>query len=735
MKHFFTLFAWALAVALVGCNSDDTAEPNLRFTTPPQASDVSVTTATVAFPSLIDNAMLSSLPHGIAYGELDAQESDYTVIDNPDVDGGTLRCRLTDLRSGAEYRAYAFVRWGMTQIRSEAVTFRTDRIGSTPVLEITSLQPMNLPAAADDCTITYLVHNPIEGEWAEASSNSAWVNSIDNTEPGEIAFHVDSNPEASERNATLTLTYTGASPVTVRIRQAGQQPGPDQPEVVQTLTADAAWPDKYPSEETTVSLGGHRYRIKNAADFGSGIQFKRTSGYLANADDMGVVRRVEVVYRASGNTDMTLALGDTPVPAQTELQAVKTGETYVFDCTGYSYRYFMLRSGDGASYIESIEITCGGQGGATPDPDPVVEPQFGSPSVSALTKNSATITCSYTYAGDKRVTGAYFLYNASDAAEQRAALQSIEPGTKTFSLTGLAPATRYSYRLCVEIDGRTYTSGTASFMTLDESGKPVEGVRYTGWAELPMEDAMKLNNDYFYAYHLCPDYPRSGTKARNFTTCYSKSYKCPVWVAAPLHDCYTGSVNRSKNYRTDPDIRCTQAGHWNGYTRGHMLGSNERRVTTAVNRDVFYYSNIGPQIQTYFNTGGGQWNTAEDWVDKQWRGLADTCYQVVGTYWENTSKVVEGTTIPTHYYLVLLKAKKSAGRKWVVNCTRDELQTIGILVRHKAYGKSEVVKASDFESKGVFKSVAEIERLTGHTFFANVPNAPKDTYKPSDWNF
>ena len=129
-------------------------------------------------------------------------------------------------------------------------------------------------------------------------------------------------------------------------------------------------------------------------------------------------------------------------------------------------------------------------------------------------------------------------------------------------------------------------------------------------------------------------------------------------------------------YRNDPDINCTQAGHWSGYTRGHMLGSNERRVTKNVNRDVFYYSNIGPQLQTYFNTSGGQWNTAEDWVDKQWRGLADTCYQVVGTYWENTPKVVDGTTIPTHYYIVLLKAKKSAGNKWVVNCSQGELQSI-----------------------------------------------------------
>ena len=30
-------------------------------------------------------------------------------------------------------------------------------------------------------------------------------------------------------------------------------------------------------------------------------------------------------------------------------------------------------------------------------------------------------------------------------------------------------------------------------------------------------------------------------------------------------------------------------------------------------------------------------------------------------------------------------------------------------------------------------SVSEIEEMTGFHIFANVPNAPKDTYNPSDW--
>ena len=30
-------------------------------------------------------------------------------------------------------------------------------------------------------------------------------------------------------------------------------------------------------------------------------------------------------------------------------------------------------------------------------------------------------------------------------------------------------------------------------------------------------------------------------------------------------------------------------------------------------------------------------------------------------------------------------------------------------------------------------SVSELERMTGFTFFPNVPHAPKDTYDPADW--
>lgn len=749
MKKIFWVLCCALSVAFVACSDDKTGNNDDQWFGQPEVAAVTGTTADVVCASGLAEGVLASSNVGFTYAALDDEGALGAFADAPGTaDGSILRGRLSGLAPKTTYRVYAFLDLGASRIMSPAATFTTRELNpDETVLEITSLTTLPAVAEAKVYTITYSVINPVDDDtYAQASCPEAWVHDFDYSVRGEVTFDVDANPGA-ERSAVITLTYPQAAPqrVTVVQRAAGTKPEPEPEAIEIELGAqDAGWPTAY--SNTTVQLGDYYYALNDVAVFGSNdfIQFKRSSGSIANAEDNGPIRTIEITY-TKGTGSLALYLGDqdTPQadafgmlssirPANVEIEPSFSGEKVVFDCTDYDYPFFTLSNEGSACYVTQLKIVCGGSGDK---PQPLPEPTFGSPTYTSLTKNSATILCDYAYTGAGTPTQAYFLYAAASGTEQRVELASAQPGQKSASLTGLAPVTRYTFRLCVVIDGKTYTSDTGAFTTFDESGKPVVATRYPGWAELVPEDVSKLNTEYFYAYHLCPDYPSSGRKARNFTTCYSKSKRCPVWVAAPLHDCYTGGVKRTNAYRNDPDIDCTQAGHWDGYTRGHMLGSNERRVTTATNRDVFYYSNIGPQVQTYFNTGGGQWNTAEDWVDKQWRNLKDTCYQVVGTYWENTSTVKDGTTIPTHYYIVLLKAKKSAGKKWVVDCSANELQTIGIMVRHKAYGKSEVVKATDFQSKGVFKSVAEIERLTGHTFFPNVPNAPKESYNPSDWNF
>lgn len=383
------------------------------------------------------------------------------------------------------------------------------------------------------------------------------------------------------------------------------------------------------------------------------------------------------------------------------------------------YAYVDMGSG-GRMQSQAVVVKTG--------PAPVLpdDPTFGKPDYSAVTASSATVSCSFGYTGGKEISEAYFLYGTTSDDGQRAAV-TTEPGAKSARLSGLSASTAYNFRLFVVIDGKTFGSAVGTFTTPAEGGGGGQ-TKYSGWAELPSETDGA--GDYYYAYHMRDD----AAKVRNFSVCYSAKYRCPVWVAAPMHKSYVGNAKRKDNYINDPKISCTQNTEYSfsstNLTRGHMLGSSDRTVSQATNNQVFYKSNIGPQLQSGFNTGGGVWNNCEDWVDTQWKGQADTTYQVIGCYWENESKKVNGTTVPTHYYKVLLRTKNHVN-KWVAECSRAELQCVAVCFPHNSSNGG--TKPGQYVAKGFAMSVADLEKKTGLTYFANVPNAPKDTYNASDW--
>lgn len=263
-----------------------------------------------------------------------------------------------------------------------------------------------------------------------------------------------------------------------------------------------------------------------------------------------------------------------------------------------------------------------------------------------------------------------------------------------------------------------------------------------GWFELPAVNYEvvgsdlrgKDNNTLYYAHHFCAggEIGPGGKTARNFTVCYNSEYRCPMWVAAPRHKMYKGS-GRHDNYKNDPKISCVQNGKWTGYTRGHMIGSSDRNHSVATNHQVFYHSNIAPQIQDGFNTGGGAWNNLEDHID----GLecSDTLYAVVGCYFGRFTdkynstiepRTASGGQIPTMFYYVLLRTKKGNSGKSVTQCSASELQCVAFVLSHKG-NKGHRPQAKDM------MSVSDLEKLTDFSYFPNVPNAPKDTYNASDW--
>ena len=285
----------------------------------------------------------------------------------------------------------------------------------------------------------------------------------------------------------------------------------------------------------------------------------------------------------------------------------------------------------------------------------------------------------------------------------------------------------------------------------DPDPDPNPGSGKYAWYELPVMKLKELSGylteatdpDLYYAYHLCDGNEKGpgGKKARNYTVCFSSEHHCPVWVAAPRHSMYEGSSGRS-GYSKDPDIpasiqyNSTKTG--GGCNKGHMLGSAERTSSSATNRQVFYYSNIAPQLTNSFNTGGGGWNTLEDWVDK--KVCSDTLYVVIGAYFDefrdnrgysaNPTKISFGgrsdVSKPTMFYYILLRTKMGNTGKALSECTEDELMCAAFVRSHSTPTGVKVDKRD-------LMSVSDLEEITGFTYFTNVPNAPKDSFNASDW--
>jgi len=78
-------------------------------------------------------------------------------------------------------------------------------------------------------------------------------------------------------------------------------------------------------------------------------------------------------------------------------------------------------------------------------------------------------------------------------------------------------------------------------------------------------------------------------------------------------------------------------------------------------------------------------------------------------------------------YMALLRTKGGRTGKSVKNCSASELQCVAFVMRHT------MEKGHEPEARDLI-SIAELERITGFTYFPNVPNAPKSTFKASDWD-
>ena len=416
-----------------------------------------------------------------------------------------------------------------------------------------------------------------------------------------------------------------------------------------------------------------------------------------------------------------------------------------FNASSMQFRCYTSAQKDVTFFKLDGEAPGGGGGGTTPATPTVT-------TGGASNVSQAEVTLSATYTGTPTYGGVELGLSADDLTQDWQA-EYLDIGAFNVTVNGLGAGHTYYYRAYIAVlEGTSYQfyyGEVKSFTTL--AGEIVIGGDQPVWYEAPVMN-ITHSGDYmyntsdptqYYAIHMCPGGEKdpNGMAARNYIVCYSAEHHCPVWVAAPRHSMYVGNSGRTNAYRQDSDIplniQYTSQSTGGGCNKGHMLGSAERTSSKATNRDVFYYTNIAPQLSSNFNTGGGRWNVLEDYVDTQ--VCADTLYEVLGCYFDRYTDAYGETqtpstisfggrndvSMPTMFYYVLLRTKKGNSGKALKDCSADEIKCVAFVRSH--------VNVRQAVSARELMSVADLERITGVTYFPNVPNAPKSSFSASDW--
>lgn len=183
------------------------------------------------------------------------------------------------------------------------------------------------------------------------------------------------------------------------------------------------------------------------------------------------------------------------------------------------------------------------------------------------------------------------------------------------------------------------------------------------------------------------------------------------WVAFSF-DAVTAqdNVRRSDAWSWDPKIPAaydtSDFFRRSGYSRGHLVASEDRTFSQAANEETFYYTNMSPQLQTH---NAGIWHRLEHRV-QEWgrdRDFCDCLYVVKGGTIRDDQieeKRLKGKMVIPRYYWMALLMKK--GKKY---------EGIAFLTEHRSYSKGERIDELTL-------SIRELEQFTGLDFFYHLPD-------------
>ena len=248
---------------------------------------------------------------------------------------------------------------------------------------------------------------------------------------------------------------------------------------------------------------------------------------------------------------------------------------------------------------------------------------------------------------------------------------------------------------------------------------------YTKWRETPViSKAMLEKKNIKYITHYMP----RDKAVRNFSMLYDENLKIAYWVAYPYCSYYAGNSGRTDKWDFDPAVdpkyQVNYAlggfGSSGKYDRGHQIPSADRQRDKECNYATFYATNMTPQIGRKLNQS--IWAELENKV-RGWSSGTDTLFIVTGasattltdtnvnyvTHPKSGTKVA----VPKYYYKAL--ARKVEG----------QFRTIAFKLDQKEYSDKNYMKYAI--------SVAELEEITGFTFFPTIDVEVKKNLNTNYW--
>lgn len=178
----------------------------------------------------------------------------------------------------------------------------------------------------------------------------------------------------------------------------------------------------------------------------------------------------------------------------------------------------------------------------------------------------------------------------------------------------------------------------------------------------------------------------------------------PNWVAWELTDKETtGTESRSNKFYSDPDVKgCAETYDYSysGYDRGHMAPAGDMKWSAEAMNSSFSMANICPQAKS-LNTGA--WKRLEEKCRK-WAADDGSLVIICGPVLTDDpiERIGEtGVAVPRRFFKVILAPKVKPIRGIAF-----------IMPNDKVPGGMQAAAVS----------IDEVERVTGHDFFASLPD-------------